>query len=74
MNQESNRGDKKGEGDHTHRRAERGRRKRGRRELGGGGGGGGDEASTESVVLNWEDNAISVSLGVSAEDLTVNRV
>lgn len=34
----------------------------------------GDEASTESIVLNWEDNAISVSLGVSAEDLTVNRV
>lgn len=30
--------------------------------------------STESAVLNWEDNAISVSLGVSAEDLTVNRV
>lgn len=39
-----------------------------------GGGRGGDEASTESAVLNCEDNAISFSLGVSEEDLTVNRV
>ncbi len=40
----------------------------------GGGGEGGGEASTEGVVLNQENNAISVSLGVSAEALTVNRV
>lgn len=51
------------------------RRKQRRRDLGGRGGKeGGDEASNESVVLNWKDNAISVRLSVSAEDLTVNRV
>lgn len=38
------------------------------------GGGRGGEEGAQSAVLNWEDNAISVSLGVSAEDLTVNRV
>lgn len=48
---------------------------KGRRELGGGRAGKGvDEAGTESAVLNCEDNAITFSLGVSAEDLTVNRV
>lgn len=29
--------------------------------------------STDSVVSNWEDNATSAGLGVSAVDLTITR-
>lgn len=54
--------------DHTHRRRGEENRERGNREL---------EEETERalrVVLSREDNAISVSLGVSGEDLTVNKI
>lgn len=37
-------------------------------------GGGGDEESNINVLMNWEDDIISVSLGASAGDLRVKRV